>query len=129
MTTLEHLTQIPFLGPIVGALVTAMVTVTLWITKRHFAYGERIAKLEEKVVEQDTKIKDMDKEMEERVVALHQADDRIESKLDKITGTLDMHIADEDKYREMSTNMILDKINALHEDLRQHRNTEKSDDH
>lgn len=129
MTTLEHLSNIPFLGPIVGALVTAMVTVTLWLTKRHFSYGERIAKLEERVEEQDTKIKHMDKEMEERVIALHEADDRIESKIDKMAGTLDTHIEDEDKNRDMTTKLILDRINSLHDDLRAHRQTEKPDDH
>ena len=106
-----------------------MVTVTLWLTKRHFAYGERIAKLEEKVVEQDTKLKDMDKEMEDRVIALHKADDRIETKIDHIVGTLETHIADEDKQRDQTTKLILDRINSLHEDLRAHRETEAKDKH
>lgn len=127
MTTLEYLSNIPFLGPIAGAVITAMVTVTLWLTKRHFAYGERIAKLEEKVVEQDTKIKDMDKEMEDRVIALHTADERIETKIDRMAGKLDTHIEDEDKQRDITTKLILDKINSLHEDLRQHRQTEKGE--
>ena len=125
--TFDQILSLPVLGPVIGAILTAWFGIVLWMSKRHFAYAERITKLEEKVDEQETKIKDMDKEMEERVIALHKADERIETKIDRMAGTLDTHIKDEDKQRELTTNLILDRINSLHEDLREHRQTERKD--
>lgn len=118
--SLEQLTTIPFLGPILAAFATVIFGALGWILKRHFAYGERIAKLERSIKDAsvntrttDAKILDLEDEMTALADKLRTTDQRIESKIDRMSGVLDTHIQDE----EQKTDLVLEQIKMLHHEV------------
>ncbi len=118
--SLEQLTTIPFLGPLLAAVATIVFGALGWVLKRHFAYGERIAKLERSVKEQsvnkkvtDAKILDLEDEMTALADKLRDSDQRIESKIDKMAGCLETHIEAE----EERTNLVLEQIKMVHSEV------------
>ena len=118
--SLEQLTTIPFLGPLLAAVATVVFGALGWVLKRHFAYGERIAKLERSVKEQsvnkkvtDAKILDLEDEMTALAEKLRDTDQRIESKIDKLTGSLETHMQDE----EQKTDLVLEQIKMVHSEV------------
>ncbi len=118
--SLEQLTTIPFLGPLLAAVATIVFGALGWVLKRHFAYGERIAKLERSVKEQsvnkkvtDAKILDLEDEMTALAEKLRDTDQRIESKIDKLTGSLETHMQDE----EQKTDLVLEQIKMVHSEV------------
>ncbi len=118
--SIEQLTAIPFLGPLLAAVATIVLGALGWVLKRHFAYGERIAKLERSVKDAavnkkvtDAKILDLEDEMTALAEKLRDSDQRIESKIDKMTGTLETHIQDE----EQKTDLVLEQIKMVHSEV------------